>query len=77
MQNVRDYTGVMIKREQVQGRLQPENVISMRVRNQPFSVYMRWLSPKQSTGQEVCFVQGRNDNKMRVRSPGVGTVYSR
>lgn len=70
-QNVRDYTCVMIKREQVQGRLQPENVIAMRVRNQPFSVYLRWLGPKTSVGQEVCYVAGRNNGQMRVHSPGV------
>lgn len=70
-QGVRDYSCTFIKRETVQGRLQPDNVIAMRVRNQPFSVYMRWLAPKQSVGQEVCYVAGRNNNQMRVHSPGI------
>jgi len=70
-QNVRDYSCVLIKREQVQGRLQPENVIAMRVRNQPFSVYLRWLGPKSSVGQEACYVAGRNNGQMRVHSPGI------
>jgi hypothetical protein len=70
-QGVRDYTCLFIKREQVQGRQQPENLIAMKVRAKPFSVYMRWVGPKQSVGQEVCYVTGRNNNMMRARSSGV------
>lgn len=70
-QNVRDYSCVFVKREQVQGRLQPENIINMQVRNQPFSVYMKWLAPQQSVGQEVSYIHGWNNNQMRVHSPGI------
>ena len=45
------------------------------MRNQPFSVYMRWLAPTKNKGQEVCYTHGRNNNKMRVRlPPGKGAV---
>ncbi len=69
---VRDYTCVLQSRENVRGRLQDENVMMFKMRTQPFSVYMRWLAPKASQGQEVCFVLGRNDNKMRVHSTALG-----
>jgi hypothetical protein len=63
---IRDYTCTMVKQERVQGRLQEQNIMILKVRTQPFSVYMRWLSPQQFAGQEVAFVYGRNNNKMRV-----------
>jgi hypothetical protein len=70
-QGVRDYTCLFVKREVIRGAMQPENLITMKVRTQPFSVYLRWHSPKQFQGQEACYVQGRNNNQMRVRSPGL------
>jgi hypothetical protein len=53
------------------GGLPPDNVMEMKVRTQPFSVYLRWLQPRAEAGQEVCYVAGRNDGKMRVRPKGV------
>jgi hypothetical protein len=70
-QNVRDYTCLLIKRERMGGALPPDNVMEMKVRTQPFSVYMRWLQPHSEAGQEVCYVAGRNDGKMRVHPKGV------
>lgn len=64
--SIRDYTCTLVKQERVQGRLQEQNIILLKVRTQPFSVYMRWLSPQALSGQEVAFVYGRNNNKMRV-----------
>src|SRR5437588_6375046 len=43
LQGISDYTCLLVKRERLRGELQPENLISMKVRNRPFSVYMRWL----------------------------------
>jgi hypothetical protein len=70
-QGLRDYSCVFIKQEQIQGRLQQENVIAMKVRTQPFSVYLRWHAPRSLQGQEVCYVAGRNNGQMRVRSSGL------
>jgi hypothetical protein len=70
-QKVRDYTCLLVKRERVNGYLPPENVMEMKVRAQPFSVYLRWLQPASEAGQEVCYVAGRYDGKMRVHPKGV------
>ncbi len=71
-QNVRDYTCLLIKRERMGGVLpHDENVIEMKVRAQPFSVYLRWLQPRSEAGQEVCYVAGRNDGKLRIHPKGV------
>ncbi len=70
-QGVRDYTCLFIKKERLHDKLQPDNVIEMKVRNQPFSVYLRWLGPKAFEGQQACYVAGRNQNMMRVHSTGI------
>ena len=70
-QDVRDYSCTMIKKERIRGQLQPENVVSMKVRTEPFSVYLRWQQPKTMAGQEACYVAGKNDGKMRVHATGL------
>ena len=70
-QRVSDYSCLFVKRELINSQLQPENVITMRVRTQPFSVYLRWLQPAQSAGQEACYVVGRNNGMMRAHSTGL------
>jgi len=70
-QNVRDYTCLLVKRERLGGALPPEHAIEMKVRAQPFSVYLRWLQPRSEVGQEVCYVAGRNDGRLRVHPKGV------
>src|SRR5262249_34585792 len=68
---VTDYTCTLVKQERIRGQMPPENVIAMKVRNQPYSVYMYWHAPKNFAGQEVCYVAGRNNGMMRVHSAGL------
>lgn len=68
---VKDYTCTLVKRERIKGQLSDEDIIMMSFRQQPFSVYMKWLSPAKFKGQEVAYVHGRNSNKMRVKSKGL------
>src|SRR5262249_29213987 len=53
---VRDYTCTLIKQERIGGQLQPVNVVTMMVRNEPFSIYLKWHQPKAQVGQEACYV---------------------
>jgi hypothetical protein len=72
---VRDYSCTMIKQERINGALSPVHVITAMIRNQPFSVYMRWHQPRACVGQEVCYVAGKNNGQMRAKSSGLlGTV---
>jgi hypothetical protein len=65
---VRDYQCTLVKQERVQGGvLTPQDIILMKFRQSPFSVNMQWLSPRETAGQEVSFIYGRNNNQMRVR----------
>ena len=68
---VKDYSCTMIKRERLEGVLSPNNVITLQVRNEPFSVSMVWQEPKGSEGQEVVYVTGKYDGKMRVKLGGL------
>jgi hypothetical protein len=68
---VRDYTCLLVKRERIGGSLTPDNVLQMKVRTAPFSVSLLWQEPRSLAGQEVCYVAGRNDGMMRVKSSGL------
>ena len=68
---VRDYTCIFVSRENIKGRMNEDQFMQMKFRAQPYSVYMKWLSPSGLAGQEVAFVQGKNNNKLRVHSKGV------
>lgn len=67
-QNVRDYSCTLVKKERVDGELGEEQHIYMKVREEPFSVYMQFLQPYQ--GREVLFVDGQLDNEMLVLEAG-------
>jgi hypothetical protein len=62
--NVRDYTATVLKQERILGKLGPVEVCSVKIREQPFSAYMKFESPKDLKGQEALYVAGANDDKM-------------
>src|SRR5580700_5046852 len=70
-QNVRDYECQLIKKERVKGILLPQSMWTMKVRNKPFSVYLRCESSDDEKGLEVCYVAGRDHGMMRVQSTGL------
>jgi hypothetical protein len=67
--NVGDYSCTLIKRERIDGTLGEHQHIFLKVRHQPFSVYMRFLKP--FAGREVAFVDGQNNNEMVVLEAGL------
>lgn len=62
--NVRDYTAMVIKRERIGSAMKPDEVCFVKVRHDPFSVYMGFLAPASVKGQEALYVEGANDGKM-------------
>lgn len=68
---VKDYTCNLVSKERVNGKLS-DDIMVMKVRTQPFSVYLKWLQPTDKKGQEVVYVQGKNKGKMLVKSPLLG-----
>lgn len=76
---VKDYSCTFCKRERVEGELREHEHMFMKVRHQPFSVYMYFLGPAGVRGQEVIYVEGKNEGKMFAHTTGlrdkmVGTV---
>jgi hypothetical protein len=67
----RDYSGYMVRQERVGGKLQPEQTAEIRVRTEPFSVYTLTLAPKSLFNQELAYMGGRKDEKVRVKAAGV------
>lgn len=51
------------RREMIAGKAQPEELILVKFRKEPFSVYFKWLGP-QAQGREVVYVKGRHDNQI-------------
>ncbi len=72
---VKDYIGTLVKEERVGGQVQPEQYISMRIRQQPFSVYLKWTGPKQYEGQEAAYVTGKNGNKIKAKGTGLAAAF--
>jgi hypothetical protein len=68
---IRDYKCVFVARENLRGKQGEDQIIHMKFRQSPFSVYMSWARPASMAGQEVAFVQGKNADKLRVRNVGL------
>ncbi len=75
LKDVVDYDATFSKRELINGKLKPQ-VCYVRIRKQPFSVYMKFIKPNE--GREVIFVEGQNKNMLQGHETGVlsmiGTV---
>ena len=75
--NVRDYTCQLIKRERIEGELQPYRAADMKVRcatgpDVSTAVLMQFTKPKRMNGRTVLFVDGQNENMVLVRNGGKG-----
>jgi hypothetical protein len=68
---VKDYTCLFVARENLKGRMNEDQFMQLKFRQQPFSVSMKWLGPARMAGQEVAFVHGKHNNKLRVQSKGI------
>ncbi len=62
------------RREVVGGDKKPEELLEVKLRQQPFSVYLKWLGTE-GKGREVIYVRGKYENKMQVQLEP-GSVFS-
>lgn len=65
---VNDYSAEFLQQERIGGVLGEPNRIRLKVRHQPFSVYMGWIEPNE--GREVIYVDGRDDNRLLAHEGG-------
>jgi hypothetical protein len=71
LDGVTDYQCTLQKRERIRGKLGERESMTLRMRHEPFSVYLRYQLPKKLDGQEVLYVDGRNDGKMLAHPAGI------
>lgn len=65
---VSGYTAEFSKQEVVGGELTDPQRMLIKIRHEPFSVYMKWVEGK--PGQELLYIEGENDGEMVVRPGG-------
>jgi hypothetical protein len=79
LDKIKDYSCTMVKRERINGTLGEYEHMFVKVRHEPFSVYVYFLGPAKVKGQEAIFVRGKNDGNIVAHPVGfrkklVGTV---
>ena len=62
MENIQDYECTLVKRHRnlTTGKMRDLQYVQLRVRHEPFSVYMYFLTPADKKGQQVVYVEGAN-----------------
>ena len=69
LSRVTTYSAMMAKQERIDGTLGAHEVIELKVRHEPFAVYMKWLTS--NAGRELLYVDQQYDQKLLVRLGGV------
>ncbi len=61
---INDYTALLVKRERIGDKLQDYQYLELKIRNQPFSVYIKFLKPSGLAGREIIYVEGQHDGNL-------------
>jgi hypothetical protein len=72
--NVKDYQCTMIKHERISGKLADPEFMYLKVRHEPFSVYMYFLGPERIKGQEALYVAGKNNGNLLGHGVGIRKI---
>ncbi len=70
LEKIQDYSATLAKRERVGGKVLDYQYMSIKLRQKPFSVYLRFLGPNEQKGQEVIYVEGQNRGAMLAHGVG-------
>ena len=68
-ERVTDYRATLYKQERINGELGEGQTTQIKLRHEPFSVYMKWLTGDK--GRQLIYVDGQNDNNMLIQLGGV------
>ena len=61
---IKDYSCVMIKRERINGQLQDSSTLYMKIREEPFSIYVKYLKPDKKAGVEALYRKGYHNDQL-------------
>ncbi|MCA9258202.1 MAG: DUF1571 domain-containing protein [Planctomycetales bacterium] len=67
---IQDYQAILYKQERIDGELQGQEVAFVKVRHNPFSVYLYFLAP--SRGRECVYVEGPDGAKGELQARDCG-----
>jgi hypothetical protein len=67
--NLKDYSATVVKHERIDGTLGDPEYAFIKVRQEPFSVYMYFLAPKNLEGQECMYIANANNGNMFAHAP--------
>ncbi|WP_339908926.1 DUF1571 domain-containing protein [Symmachiella dynata] len=68
LKSINHYTATFIKQERVGDELTEGDVTEIKVRHEPFSVYMKWVET--DAGQEMLYADGVNDGNILLKQVG-------
>jgi hypothetical protein len=71
MERIKDYSATLVKRERIDGALNDHEYMFVKVRNQPFSVYIYFKAPEKVKGQECLYVEGQNGGNLQAHANGL------
>jgi hypothetical protein len=74
LRGIDDYTCLLVKRERIDGQLSEYHYLEVKVRHEPFSVYVQFLAPDRLRGQQAVYIAGQNRDRILARTPVVGVV---
>lgn len=72
---IEDYSCTFVKRERIGGELGENEFMFVKVRHEPFSIYMYFLGPARLKGREVMYVAGRNEGKLLAHGTGAEKLF--
>ncbi|HEX5442170.1 MAG TPA: DUF1571 domain-containing protein [Pirellulales bacterium] len=72
---IKDYSCIMVKRERIDGALADQEYMSVKIRHEPFSVYLGFVKPAKVKGQEAIYVRGRNNGEMQAHGNGMRKLF--
>jgi len=64
------YTAVFHKQQRIAGKLLSEEIIFLKCRKEPFSLYMKWIEEPYK-GSELLYVAGWNEGRIRAHRGGI------
>lgn len=76
IENLKDYSATLVRRERVNGRLSGYEYVFVKIRHQPFSVYVYFLAPASVKGQEVIYIAGQNQGNLLAHKANMSVTVS-
>jgi outer membrane lipoprotein-sorting protein len=71
LEAIQDYSCTFVKRELIDDEMGEHQYLFLKVRHQPFSVYIYFMGPAAVKGQEAIYIAGRNNGNLLAHSTGL------